>query len=227
MSDHSIERVIFVEYQDGRPHSVVTDGHTYDFEWSRREGQLYYEKAGGGGKSITVYPNSTYWAAPGVELKAYRSDGPPWTRPLDPGESLGTRLAEPPPGWPNEELFDLAEESETVWCDTCRDHLPSEDTPTPCDHVWWCNSHGWSTPEERCPDTCSECVSEGRSTRNSGLPLRRLAQGYGLIAEPSWRRHPWRRDPDDHFRHRGPMAEIARGLGRAARAHFEERESAG
>lgn len=191
MSKTDTTRVIFVEYHDGRPHSVVTrtrhvahDGKPYhaieyyDFDWCERDGAMYYHLSGaGGGAKFSLYPCSSpyqVWAAKGVKL--VREDTKGRWHPA-------TILDSPLPGWPLDRLFDMAWESETEYCPVCRDDFPSDDAYTLCDHVWWCDESGdWSKPGERCPDDCPDCLDRERETRGDETPLGRQARGFGWAA---------------------------------------------
>lgn len=221
-------RVIFVEYHDGRPHEVIARtrhrGHDgkpyhvieyYDFDWCKRDECLYYHESGSGGDAeFTLYPCTApyqVWAAPGVSL--IRKDK------MD-GYHPATILDEPLFGWPNDRLFDMAEESETEHCPTCGDDLPSEDTDELCDHVWWCDSAGWwSKPGERCQDDCEDCRERDRETRGDEHPLGKQAKGFGLIAEGP---------PDGHWMWSSlllsddPRRWVIGGYGAAATAFFDE-----
>lgn len=134
---------IFVEYHSGRPFDVLTaDGDSYDFEYCRRDGLVYYNMSGCGltakaiGAPRFCEPKKTVrsvriWVAPGLRLVDERG------RTVRKHESRGYRLLERLPGNP----FDRPDvcEGSTVYCRTCKDYLP-DDTDRPCAHVWWCNA---------------------------------------------------------------------------------------
>ena len=50
--------------------------------------------------------------------------------------------------------------SDSVWCEECRDCYPEDDT---CFHIWWCGEVGvFSTPDKRFKCNCEDC-RRGRS----------------------------------------------------------------
>jgi hypothetical protein len=179
--DTKAERVIFVEYQEGRPFSIETTarednsyGDTYDVEWCRRDKQLYYHNSGCGPiRPFKVGSGTTYWAAKGIAVDA--EEGAIRLDRAKGKEQFERRLA----GDYNVSTFD---ESACTYCSVCDDHLPSEDTYEPCEHVWWCDDAGWwSTPGERCPWDCEDCREHGRETKPPP-PTVVLARGYGMAA---------------------------------------------
>ncbi len=148
------ERIVFVEFLDGRPFNVVTatEGRhrAYNLDWCNRDGTLYQHDSGGGAAGvIEVYGRSTYWASAGVQIKEKPSKGYPVKR-----------LKRLPRRWPLSRIFAEAEEGETEYCSTCDDWLPTDDADRICDHIWWCDKKGWwSTPQERCGEDCKSCRS--------------------------------------------------------------------
>lgn len=223
-------RIIMVVYHDGRPHSVVTeseerghDGRLYlcvdqwDFDWCQRDRTLYRHLSGcGGGKEFALYGcTSPYqvWAAADVTLIQ---------NAVPPGYFAATRLKSPLKAWPLSKLFDMSEEEESgcVYCSECRDHLPGDDSYHLCEHVRWCDRAGWwSTPDERCPAGCLDCLADGYPT--AADTLARLGEGYGWAAEPDAEGNPI--DDDRDYRWYCRRDSEPGGYAGAAEAFFEER----
>lgn len=185
--DEECERILFVEYRDSRPFSVVTDRATYDFEWCKRDGCLYKHDSGSGGGPFPVDERMTYWAAPDAKLVGDYDVDEREYRELPPGPPPGQRLAEAPEGYPLATLLDDTSEGETVYCSKCDDWLPGEDTYHPCDHIRWCDRAGWwSTPDERCPAGCEDCLSDGYPTAALSKPMLLVAEGFGAVGQDWW-----------------------------------------
>lgn len=148
-------RVLFIQYDDnGRPFSVCAINKKcwciYDFDWSEKDGELYWHKSGDGGdRSVELGQRVDgtlirYWAHPSVVVE-------------DPQN--GRRLKRPLRQFPPTKLFDFPE-SETEWCSICKSRVSTEPW-RPCPHIWWCNEMGWwSTPGERCGASNKTCQSE-------------------------------------------------------------------
>lgn len=177
------ERVIFIEYLDGRPSSIETTdrddasyGDTYDVEWCKRDLQLYYHLSGCGPiREFHVSKGMGYWAAGGIAVNA--DDG---ARRLEraKGKKAFERILDG--DWTQGDY----RQSETEYCPTCDDYVPTGDTDSPCDHIWWCDEAGWwSKPGERCPWDCDACREEGRETEPMP-PMIVVARGYGIAASP-------------------------------------------
>lgn len=175
------ERVIFIEYLDGRPFSIETTdrddasyGDTYDVEYCKRDRQLYYHLSGCGPiREFHVSKGRGYWAAGGIVVKA--DDGARRLKRAK-GKKAFERILNG--DWT---LGDY-QQSETEYCPTCDDYLPSGDTDELCEHCWWCDDAGWwSKPGERCPWDCDACREEGRETRPVP-PMMAVARGYGIAA---------------------------------------------
>jgi hypothetical protein len=78
--DQELHRVVFIEYHDRRPVSVVTENHWdrsgmpwfkagvdkpsgtcaayWDFDWCKRDRALYYSQSGGGGDPLSIHVHS-------------------------------------------------------------------------------------------------------------------------------------------------------------------------
>jgi len=149
------EKVVWIEYHDDRPCSVVT-AHggacsTWDFEWCERDGCLYYHMSGCGplwfgctlGQySTPVPPPCKLWHLPGAPALGYAAG--PENRPvLSPDEILahGYLVIDEPivlTGAGERNPFEVAYEGATVWCQHCEDMLP-RDEDEPCEHLSWCD----------------------------------------------------------------------------------------
>jgi hypothetical protein len=165
--------IVFVEFQDGRPSTVISEEanggqNCYDFEWCERDRQLYYNMSGfGSTRDIEVSAWEVYWMSSAMKAKVQKNK----TR-LHKGQKKGRRLARMPRGYPLGRLFEDAEESSTEYCSVCDDYLPVSETDHPCGHIWFCDEVGqWSTPDERCPDDCQgeDCI-EDRASRHMKAP---------------------------------------------------------
>jgi hypothetical protein len=179
--DTERHRIVYIEYYDRRPHAVITEEHwdhskepwfdpdehkptgtcsaSWDFEWCKRDGQLYYEKAGGGGDlgRIVLYglspssPPAQIWAADDAAF--YRTEG----RLVDNSyreirirseavlRRLGyVRIARPllfSGGYKGRSRnpFNVGEElcdDRLAYCRVCEDHARTQD---PCEHLEWCD----------------------------------------------------------------------------------------
>jgi hypothetical protein len=189
------ERVIFIEYSDGKIFNVVThkpfkfhDGteaictEFYDVEWCKRDQRYYFHNSGSGvGEALTVYGNvggtTTYWAARDVKVVV---KGEAKVRRVV--QARGRKDFEKALAGNGSGTFS---ERRCEYCPTCDDYLPSEDTNRLCDHVWWCDDTGdWSKPGYRCDWDCEECQEEGRETKPEPpkAPWMMVAEGYGIAA---------------------------------------------
>lgn len=156
----SRERIVFIEYHDDIPHAAVTSDskgyfQDYDLDWCKRDDRLYWHQSGGWPDRPIVIGKLVegtvkFWATGDIKIK----DG-----------HNGVSLSRPLRKFPLKTLLDPDNEMETIYCSECDDHLPTEDSPNPCDHIWWCKVTGWwSTPDERC---AVGCVDDGcRETAN-------------------------------------------------------------
>jgi hypothetical protein len=167
-----VERVVAVEYHplnnrlfpvsvftmsnDGSPRDGWISG-LYDFAWCKRNGALYYDLSGSGGR-FYIHP-------------LCRPNDPPrcalwWERslvwPTNGGNCSHRRLSDKtvrrfgydilanPLGNP----FDDACWGNTEYCVRCDDHLPADEL---CSHVWWCEKCGdFSKPGSRCTGEADE-----------------------------------------------------------------------
>lgn len=139
MANHA---AIFVEYDDGRPFSVVTeDGDDFDFDYCKRDDQIYYHRSGLGPPRTRIeapqfaFPEAsiesiTIWVREGAVLVDEQGE------PVVDHAARGYKLLQEFPGDP----FDRDDviECETVYCKTCDDRLP-DDRDSPCEHIWYCD----------------------------------------------------------------------------------------
>lgn len=174
------ERVVFIEYQDGRPSSVTTrdddSEYYYYVDFCKRDGQSYYHQCGSGrigDDPVEVASGATYWAASDVPVDA--KEGAILRK-----RAIGRKGFEVALAWGWSAGFS---ESETEYCPECDDYLPSEDVSNwLCDHCWWCDETGWwSKPGERCSWDCEYCLREGHEV-TAPPPMVRIAGGYGRAA---------------------------------------------
>jgi hypothetical protein len=179
--DTKTERVIFIEYQHGRPFTVITTENEgrcrnyYDVEWCERDRQLYYRNSGSGGytRPIEVDARTTFWAAPDVPLVV--AEGATRRKRAD-GKKAFERVLN------GDWTVSKFSEGRCEYCQTCDDYLPCEDIDELCEHCWYCGeSDDWSKPGERCPWECEECREYGRETKPPP-PMVVLARGYGMAA---------------------------------------------
>lgn len=222
------EEVLFVEYHDGRPFTVVTTKATYDAEWCKRDGCLYFHDSGSGG-AFVVSPGSTYWLHPDCSVVVPSRERPYYRPPMS-GDDTGTRLAKPLPeyslAWI---LSECGDDTECEYCPTCDDYLPSSDCYTLCDHVFWCDAAGWwSKPGERCPDDCEDCLERGHPTKGHEYPTGFIGTGHGSVAQDYWSEHTghWdRRQTSGFFWNEDwPWIAVGCGIGVGALVHFESIE---
>jgi len=142
------ERVEHIVYSKGyMPWSVVTSKASYDFEWCKRDDQLYYHDVGSPSIIIDAadFDGRRIWVADDVTIKtgAYpdyeeitvaeaRKRGWPLMRKPALLTRFGKRTRNP---------FEAAgsEDTPCEYCDVCHDMLPSEEE---CDHMEWVEGHG-------------------------------------------------------------------------------------
>jgi len=146
------ERVVWIEYRDGRPFAVVTSddsggSSTYDFEWCKRDKTCYYHMSGSGpadfGMVLNKFcepdpPPAQLWLAEGIEWRV-QGEAPSDATALALGYAV---IAEPLVlvGWePSPNPFDFANAGETIYCAKCVDHLPTGYYDDPCTHLTWCD----------------------------------------------------------------------------------------
>lgn len=138
--------ILYVEFIDGKPHSVVTTKGTYDFDWCERDQDLLYHKSGSGHRSRYSQDLSewcdpegkSFWAADCVELRIKRE----WDR--DAQKYQVDEIATPELLAKYklvrldsiEDPFDDATEAYggIEYCSICQDKFPDDST---CRHVWW------------------------------------------------------------------------------------------
>ncbi len=130
------------------PHSVLSEGSTFDFDYCRRDDDVYYHCSGSGGTRVYCHPftnpgiHARMWVSPKYELVDSKSN--PITRKQ--ALSLGYRVFTATP----ENPFDSASEAEggTDYCIVCDDRMPGDNM---CKHVHYedgCgNTLGCGSPE--------------------------------------------------------------------------------
>jgi len=140
--------IVYVEYIDDVPHSVVTTDDTFDFESVR--GRVMFHRSGSGWHRnhpdlmlpAWIDPSDTsWWVAECVVLSVWDADAQA-TRPATAEEiaACGSlRLAELP-----SDPFDEADEAEAGFqhCGVCEDVYDRDDT---CGHVFY-GEHWWTGP---------------------------------------------------------------------------------
>lgn len=142
------ERIIFVEFHQGMPFSVITTNDRdyrkdYTFDYSKHYDSLYWENVGSGpgrGEPIIVTPcigttPTCYWAAPGIEVVEQHYDN---CGPL-------VRLDAFPMPYTLDNLFTGSIEDgaefdssygDTIYCAICDDRFPVD---YPCRHMGYYN----------------------------------------------------------------------------------------
>jgi hypothetical protein len=203
-TDEAVETLLFVEFLDGRPHSIVTSEATYDVYWSNVDGCLYSHRSGGGGYGHEVYDGWTWWAADGQTIRHRNRQGHLYEP--EPGMACEDRLVELPEEWSDEAILDVVQNDETdcQWCSACDSWIATTDYGDhPCDHIHWCDSVAWwSTPDERCDPGCLECLEVEGATRAETCPLGLIGEGHGHVSQDWWSEHTGhydRRDPGEYF----------------------------
>jgi hypothetical protein len=176
-------RIVVIEYRNRRPFSVVTEEHWdhterpwfvpgrdkpngtvaayWDFEWCKRDRNLYFHMSGIGGDPLAAYLCSfskpdllagLLWAAPDVRFRRWISSKRPEvairsdstllsmgyrrvSRPLllSGGEWAATKRSRNP--------FLVASETDSppAYCRICDDYFP---TDMECEHLEWCDRCG-------------------------------------------------------------------------------------
>ena len=133
-----MEKIILVVFKDDKPWQVTTIEenlnyeNTYDIDYCKRDGELYYSMSGYGyinNNEIFVDGDSDFWLENGFEAC------------FNPGVNGGKRLNEIDPKW-RQHPSEYAQESGTVYCNKCEDFLP-DDGDEPCEHVRWDDDRGW------------------------------------------------------------------------------------
>lgn len=129
----------------------------YDFDWCKTHQTLYQHNSGGGGGRAEAYvnefcepnpPPGKLWVACGTPIvrNSIRARKHLDARAL---LKMGYILIDEPltlilPGYaPTTNPFECSEESETVYCQKCDDHLPRPDGDEVCKHIKWCEDCGW------------------------------------------------------------------------------------
>lgn len=205
--ENRTHRLLVVEFyltEDGKyqPFNVITWRHDkddktrglvshYDVDYCKRDKEFIYHCSGGGG-SFEQEVSGIYWASKDAVIKEEPCnlfDEKACKR------NATRRLTRWPKGFgllrdddAEKWLYRLGSEDDTVYCDICEDHLPSQDL---CAHVWWCEEVGWYVPtdggevDRTC--RCEDCV-EGRKVRRKALmrlQTEKLTQRTGPIPLPA------------------------------------------
>jgi hypothetical protein len=169
-------RIVYIEYLNRRPHSVVTELHWdhsrelwfqpgrdkptgtcaehWDFEWCRRDSDLYYCKSGFGGDPLVVDicrfaepdpPPGMIWCAPDVKLIRWVSKERPEVEIRSDAvllrmgyRRLNTPLLLATASGRSRNPFKAAKEIDDScsYCRICKDYLPWEHE---CEHLEWCD----------------------------------------------------------------------------------------
>jgi hypothetical protein len=134
------EKLVCVEFHEGKPFSAFTGSDAYDVEFSKRCGGFFCY-AGTSIRSVTVLEGdeTTLWVADGFPI--VDGEGAPLDR-----NSIGDRLLPALPmdedGFPIETMddmarhYDLFEVGGTVYCKVCDDRVPSG-IEYECQHIFW------------------------------------------------------------------------------------------
>lgn len=149
--EHDGEVVVWIEYQNDHPFSVITETpggawRDYDFDWCKAEKCAYYHMSGGGpvGSHAVINrycepdpPPGKLWRRPDIPL---RENGTDKLLTVEECAERGVIVIDAPLVLGGDEVnpFTSAYEGETVYCAECNDHLPLGYEP-PCDHVTWCD----------------------------------------------------------------------------------------
>lgn len=179
--DGTRHRLLAIEYSEGRPHEVVTEefwDHSqkpwfqkgkhqetgtcpkyYDFNWSERDGRLYWHNSGMGGDKRThalgqlINWRAEIWIAPDIELTKHVERAGELIEEKATSEEierLGYTVLDAPrkieqDGECSVDPFEFADgDTETIWCAICQDNLPEESA---CDHLFWSKSNDqWIGP---------------------------------------------------------------------------------
>lgn len=137
------ERVLFVEFQDGRPCEIITGKgcyEDYDVDYSRDYGGLIIHNSGSGPLPVTVQIYASdkyrYWMADdGITIKA---EGGHKTQRIEAMPPDYEWLLDPSRWWdPPQEGEPDRTEGQAVWCQVCDDHYLDGDTPPQCGHIFW------------------------------------------------------------------------------------------
>lgn len=142
------------KYRDG---STGLCPQYFDFNWCKTDQSLYWHNSGGGGSSLEgvhlgrfldPIPRQLFWAAPELRLTTSVADGDGFKNvemsEADIYEMGYQRIKRPllldlPHHNKSRNPFDVSGgDTETVYCEKCDDHFPSEDN-SPCDHLEWCD----------------------------------------------------------------------------------------
>lgn len=186
-------RVVFVEFHDKKPSVIITMNEhgswdIWDVEWCKRDGCLYRDLAGCGcfEGPTQVSKKGSYWATNDFPVK---------------GGEDAKRLRVLPKRYRKAilqvatgeyEAFESINESDCRYCSVCDDWLPTSDTDHPCAHIWWCDEAcWWSTPDERCPAGCEDCLESGNDTVAKGHPLAEIAEGWAKLYSANYHDTHW------------------------------------
>ena len=147
-------------FRPGRSQPTGICPQYWDFNYSKASETLYYHNSGSGGEvryivSRFVHPDpppAHLWVADGIPIvRTVRARGTErgWTeRRVGDREllRLGYRRLRHPRRLPERygnlrttNPFAVGEEGETVWCEQCEDHQPTDGSYSPCEHISWCH----------------------------------------------------------------------------------------
>lgn len=118
-------QVVLIEFMRSRPFHVEAIGphgrEGYDFDWCKRDRQLYYHMSSAGCEAYLEHGGELPW----------------WCRAGSEPSNLGKKVGETKRirrwrrRWSPDSVFDRAIEGDGYHCRRCRDWLPDED---PCEH---------------------------------------------------------------------------------------------
>lgn len=134
---------------------------TYDVDWCRRDGCYLFHMSGTGGKP-PLDVSGPYWTP---STRYVREVPCELVHEGARQRNKTARLVQIPVDLQGcEDLLQYLQtherEETSVFCQTCRDDLPSDDL---CAHCWWCDRTEWfSTPQERSRGCRCEACTDGR-----------------------------------------------------------------
>lgn len=126
-----MEQIVFVEFQDGKPFTLLTHGkgeEVYDIEWCKRDDQLYYHNSGSGLAQFTipVYSDTDFWIVDHLQAVHGQTD-----EPIEKTMDIPKEFYGPIDGW--------AIESRCEYCTVCDDWFPEHGE---CQHLFWSDTLG-------------------------------------------------------------------------------------
>lgn len=129
MLDVDGDPILFIEMHDGHPHSVVTEGATYDFQFIPDSGDVLYRNVGSGcrDKAISIGrmcdPSKpvSFWTAPGVRIVDEEGKDITIEQAAERGFVPATEISNP---------FDTAIEGRAIYCSVTGEAW-NEEAPSP------------------------------------------------------------------------------------------------